>query len=158
MFKPRLWPISIGVVSAIVLDPIVVRGPVACRCSDAHHRVHGRLNSRWPWLCECLPLSTNQCGCARALTRTRVRASVNAHSRAHTQNPNEFEVRFTPDATYTGYKLRMRDEKFIGFAVGWLPIQGRDVTLTNSAYPESLAQTCFVMQHLSHNHFTPFVN
>jgi len=156
--KPRLWPIS---VSAIV--PIVVRGPVACRCSDAHHRVHGRLNSRWPWLCECLPLSTNQCGCARALTSTRVRASVNAHSRAHTQNPNEFEVRFTPDATYTGYNLIMRDPNFEGVEVDpdtgfTIPIIGRDVTLTNSAYPESLTQTYFVMQHLSHKPFTPFVN
>jgi len=152
--KPRLWPISIGV-DAIVLDPIVVRGPVACRCSDAHHRVHGRLNSRWPWLCECLPLSTNQCGCARALTSTRVRASVNAHSRAHTQNPNEFEVRFTPDATYTGYKLRMQDNSY--FDLNALKF-GRQLTLTTSAYPESHTQTYFAMQHLSHKPFTQFVN
>jgi hypothetical protein len=91
---------------------------------------------------------------ASTLTSKRVRASVNAHSRAHTQNPNEFEVRFIPNATYTGYKLIMRDFNFIGPSFEL----ERDVTLTNSAYPESLAQTCFVMQHLSHNHFTPFVN
>jgi hypothetical protein len=72
-----------------------------------------------------------------------MRARVNAHSRAHTQNPNEFEVRFTPDATYTGYKLIMRDEDFTAFTEDWMPIIGRDVTLTNSAYPKSLTQTYF---------------
>ena len=87
-----------------------------------------------------------------ALASTRVCASENAHPRAHTQNPNEFEVRFTPDATYTGYKLRMRDDNFI------FPIFSRDVTLTNSAYPESLRQTYFVTQLRSHKPFTPFVN
>jgi hypothetical protein len=95
---------------------------------------------------------------ASTLISKRVRASVNAHSRAHTQNPNEFEVRFTPDATYTGYKLIMRDEKFNGFDENWMPIPGRDVTLTNSAYPGSLTQTYFVMLHPSHKLFTPFVN
>jgi hypothetical protein len=98
---------------------------------------------------------------ASTLTSKRVRASVNAHSRAHTQNPNEFEVRFTPDATYTGYKLIMRDELFTKNE-WWdgapFPIPGRDVTLTNSAYPESLTQTYFVMQHLSDKPYIPFVN
>lgn len=92
-----------------------------------------------------------------------MRASVNAHTRAHTQNPNEFEVRFTPDATYTGYRLIMKDAEFFALEADAdtgiaMPVNGRYVTLTNSAYPESPAQTCFVMQHLSHKPFTLFVN
>ena len=83
----------------------------------------------------------------RSQASTRVRASVNAHTCAHTQNPNEFEVRFTPDATYIGYKLIMRDENFMILSQS---IFGRDVTLTTSAYPESLTQTYFGIQHLSH--------
>ena len=75
-----------------------------------------------------------------ALASTRVCASENAHPRANTQNPNEFEVRFAPDATYTGYKLIMRDQNFIGFDNMENLVIGRDVTLTNSAYPESLRQ------------------
>ncbi len=70
-------------------------------------------------------------------------------------NPNEFEVRFTPDATYTGYKLRMRDESFFDFND---MVLGREVTLTTSAYPESLTQTYFVTHLRSHKPFTPFVN
>ena len=93
-----------------------------------------------------------------ALASTRVCASENAHPRANTQNPNEFEVRFAPDATYTGYKLIMRDDNFISFDDMWMPFSGRDVTLTNSAYPESLSQTYFVTQLRSHKPFTPFVN
>jgi hypothetical protein len=92
---------------------------------------------------------------ASTLTSKRVRASVNAHSRAHTQNPNEFEVRFTPDATYTGYKLTMKDDSFFDIDVMAL---FREVKLTTSAYPESLTQTYFVLQHLSHKPFTSFVN
>jgi hypothetical protein len=75
-----------------------------------------------------------------ALASTRVCVSENAHPRAHTQNPNEFEVRFAPDANYTGYKLIMRDPNFFVFDDMGMPIIGRDVMLTNSAYPESLRQ------------------
>jgi hypothetical protein len=53
-------------------------------------------------------------------------------------NPNEFEVRFTPDATYTGYNLWMRDDNFFDFDD---MVLGREVTLTTGAYPESLTQT-----------------
>ncbi len=92
---------------------------------------------------------------ASTLTSKRVRASVNAHSRAHTQNPNEFEVQFTPNATYTGYKLRMQDDRYIDLDA---MVFTRELKLTTSAYPESHTQTYFAMQHLSHKPFTLFVN
>jgi len=58
------------------------------------------------------------------------------HTWPCTQNPNEFEVRFTPDATYSSYKLKMHDDNYfdvVSFDYG------RDLTLTDSKHPDSLA-------------------
>ena len=58
------------------------------------------------------------------------------HTWPCTQNPNEFEVRFTPDATYSSYKLKMHDPTYfdvVSFDYG------RDLTLTDSEHPDSFA-------------------
>ena len=58
------------------------------------------------------------------------------HTWPCTQNPNEFEVRFTPDATYSSYKLKMHDPTYFDFVN---IVNGRDLTLTDSKYPDSFA-------------------
>lgn len=58
------------------------------------------------------------------------------HTWPCTQNPNEFEVRFTPDATYSSYKLKMHDPTYFDW-VGM--VSGRDLTLTISKHPDSFA-------------------
>jgi len=60
------------------------------------------------------------------------------HTWPCTQNPNEFEVRFTPDATFSSYKLKMFDPEYFGFS-GGMVVAGRDLTLTDSKHPDSLA-------------------
>lgn len=127
--------------SAAALGTVVACGPSACRGSDAHDRVHGRLHPCRRWIASVLAFEA-AARCAYAHVRT------GTHTRPRTQNPNEFEVRFTPDATYSGYKLKMYDPNYFAFSGGF-PVAGRYLTLTNSKHPESLTSAGLLSMHSS---------